>query len=91
VRVRPAADRDDTPPNAVEIVAELSGRVDGTVAVWPESSGVYYATALHVDREHRRQGVGTALMMAAEEFARERGCQIRGGCRPKQERADSRF
>jgi ribosomal protein S18 acetylase RimI-like enzyme len=34
-------------------------------------------TALFVDPAHRRQGVGTRLMAAAEQYAAERGAQIR--------------
>jgi ribosomal protein S18 acetylase RimI-like enzyme len=75
IHARPAERADQ--PDAVEIVAELGGRVVGTVTVWRESANIYYATALHVDREHRRQGVGTRLMAAAEAHAAAHGARIR--------------
>ena len=61
----------------VEIVAELGGRVVGTVTVSRKSANFYYATALHVEPEFRRRGIGRALMAAVEAYAAERGAKIR--------------
>lgn len=75
IHVRPVGI--DARPGVIEIVAELGERIVGTVTLWPESSDVYYATRLHVDRDHRRQKIGTRLMAAAEAFAAERNAKIR--------------
>lgn len=39
----------------------------------PEDPGVWWVTCFAVDSRHRRSGVGTALLKAAVEFAREHG------------------
>jgi len=38
-------------------------------------AGSYVVSELHVSPEHRRQGIGEALLAYAEEQARERGCE----------------
>jgi GNAT superfamily N-acetyltransferase len=51
-------------------------RVSGNRAlakVLPEDPGVWWVTCFAVDSRHRRSGVGTALLKAAVEFAREHG------------------
>jgi len=41
--------------------------------VLTEDSGVWWVTCFAVDSRHRRSGVGSALLKAAVEFAREHG------------------
>ncbi len=51
-------------------------RVSGNRAlarVLTEDSGVWWVTCFAVDSRHRRSGVGSALLKAAVEFAREHG------------------
>jgi GNAT superfamily N-acetyltransferase len=38
-----------------------------------EDVGVWWVTCFVVDRKHRRSGIGSALLQAAVEFAREHG------------------
>jgi GNAT superfamily N-acetyltransferase len=59
------------------IVAEKSGREIGTVTIRRQSRNIFRVESLHVDREHRRQGIGRQLMAAAAEHARDHGAQIR--------------
>lgn len=51
-------------------------RVSGNRAlakVLPEDPGVWWVTCFAVDSRHRRSGVGSALLRAAVDFAREHG------------------
>jgi GNAT superfamily N-acetyltransferase len=41
--------------------------------VLAEDPGVWWVTCFAVDRRHRRSGVGSTLLRAAVEFAREHG------------------
>jgi GNAT superfamily N-acetyltransferase len=41
--------------------------------VLPEDPGVWWVTCFAVDSRHRRSGVGSALLKAAVDFAREHG------------------
>ena len=59
------------------IVAELNGRIVGEVTVSRMSANFYYATALYVEPEFRRRGIGRELMRAAEDHARAHNAQIR--------------
>ncbi len=68
---------DDSPPGA-HLVAEAGGRVLGYVRVRPvtrlrESAHVLGIAGLAVDPGARGRGAATALLAAAERFARERG------------------
>ena len=65
------------PPGAVEIVAELNGRIVGEVTIERRSRNIFFCTGLYVDRDHRRQGIGRALMASAEQYAAARGATIR--------------
>ena len=62
------------------IVAEAEGRLLGWVHVELADyvdSGTYAQIAgLVVDRAHRRQGIGAALMADAETWARQQGCPM---------------
>ena len=62
------------------IVAEADGRLLGWVHVELADyvdSGTYAQIAgLVVDRTHRRQGIGAALMADAETWARQQGCPM---------------
>ena len=62
------------------IVAEAQGRVVGWVHVQVAESvdtGVFaHVAGLVVDRAHRRQGIGAALMAAAEAWAHQQGCPV---------------
>jgi len=57
------------------IVAETDGRLLGwvhvTLAEYVESGAFAEIAGLVVDRAHRRQGIGAALMTAAEDWARD--------------------
>ena len=81
-------DRLDPPPSAVnetaESIAALLGREQGLVAeadgvlagclfLQRREGGDLYVGRVAVAREHRRSGVGQALMAAAEDEARRRG------------------
>ena len=62
------------------IVAERDGRLLGWVHVETADSietGPYaHIAGLVVDRAHRRQGIGAALMAEAEAWARQQGCAL---------------
>jgi len=62
------------------IVAEAEGRVLGWVHVemaeYVESGSFAVIGGLVVDREHRRQGIGEALMAEAEAWVRTQGCGV---------------
>jgi GNAT superfamily N-acetyltransferase len=62
------------------IVAEAGGRLVGWVHVelaeYVESGTFAVIGGLVVDRAHRRQGIGAALMDEAEAWARQQGCAV---------------
>ncbi len=63
------------------VVAELDGRVVGLAAIHVSPSLEYdepaaKLSAIVVDREHRRHGIGEALVAAMEAEARTRGCGL---------------
>ena len=62
------------------IIAESDGHVLGWVhveAAETVDTGVFaHVAGLVVDRAHRRQGVGGALMAEAEGWARQQGCPV---------------
>jgi GNAT superfamily N-acetyltransferase len=62
------------------IVAESAGRLVGwvhvEVAEYVESGMFAVIGGLVVDRAHRRQGSGAALMAEAEAWARQQGCGV---------------
>lgn len=67
-----------THPDYQMLVAEVAGQVAGMVGLireyFYERNGPYVRiAALVVDRRHRRKGVGSALVAAAEGWAGERG------------------
>ena len=61
-------------------VADLDGRAVGWVHVvfaeYVDAEAFVTIAGLVVDRDHRRVGIGRALMDRAEVWARERGCSI---------------
>ena len=70
---------DDSPPGS-HLVAEAGGRVLGYIRVRPatrlrENAHVLAIVGLAVDPGARGRGVATALLAAAEQFARERGAR----------------
>ena len=77
-----AAHLRDPPDTAACLVAELSdhdlvGFAEVSLRGYAEgcrTSPVGYLEGLYVAPEHREEGVGTVLVQAAEEWARERGC-----------------
>lgn len=62
------------------VVAEAGGRLLGWVHVelaeYVESGTFAVIGGLVVDRTHRRQGIGAALMAEAEAWARQQGCDV---------------
>ena len=58
------------------IVAELNGDLVGYLRLEYLWSRVPYIALIHVSPEHRRQGIGKALLSYAEEFLRERGHEV---------------
>jgi GNAT superfamily N-acetyltransferase len=62
------------------IVAETDGRLLGWVHVglaeYVESGTFAVIAGLVVDRAHRRQGIGAALMAEAEAWALQQGCSV---------------
>jgi GNAT superfamily N-acetyltransferase len=62
------------------VVAEAGGRLVGWVHVqiaeYVESGAFAVIGGLVVDRAHRREGIGAALMAQAEAWAREQGCAV---------------
>lgn len=62
------------------LLAEADGRPVGWVhavtSEFVEAERVVVIGGLVVDREHRRQGIGKALMQAAEDWAGSQGCSI---------------
>lgn len=57
-------------------VAEEGGQIVGFAMANEEPRGVSHVITLDVDQAHRRAGVGTALMEAAEDWARSKGIQL---------------
>ncbi len=55
-------------------VAEIDGRLAGTVGMGPGFSGAAALTALWVDPSFRGQGVGSALIDAVVDWARGQHC-----------------
>ena len=63
-------------PDAAVFVAESNGGIVGRLSISRDAHPASEHVAdlgLMVSREHRRQGIGLALMEAAEEWAREAG------------------
>jgi len=61
---------------APQLVAEEDGRLIGFLDVEIESwRSVARVWNLLVDKQYRRQGIGTELMKKAKEFAREKDCR----------------
>jgi ribosomal protein S18 acetylase RimI-like enzyme len=52
---------------------EVRGYADLVAQPW---QGIGWLANLAVDRGHRRQGIGTALMRHARQWAREQGLQV---------------
>jgi GNAT superfamily N-acetyltransferase len=67
-------------PDMFVAVAEQAGQIAGWVHVeiaeYVESEPFAVIGGLVVDRTHRRQGIGAALMADAETWARARGCGL---------------
>jgi GNAT superfamily N-acetyltransferase len=67
-------------PDQQLFVAECDGRVVGwvhtVVSEYVELDAFVVIGGLVVDRSHRRQGIGSLLMLHAEEWARKNGCAI---------------
>lgn len=67
-------------PDQRFLIAEIERRTVGWLhaAIWDsvEADAFVVIAGLVVDRSHRRQGIGHALMEQAEDWARERGCSI---------------
>ncbi|WP_110181556.1 GNAT family N-acetyltransferase [Nocardioides solisilvae] len=84
-------------PDSSVLVAELDGRVAGAVhlratTVSPVNlEPVVHAVAPHVHPDHRRRGVGTALMEAAVVFAEERQVGLVGAAAISASRDSNRF
>src|SRR6266581_978591 len=63
-------------PDAVLLVAEIEGTLAGRLSISrdPHPSSAHVADlGLMVDAAYRRRGIGTALLVAAEEWARSAG------------------
>lgn len=65
---------------SADFVAETEGEADGflsaeTLFYFPEGTRLCRVTALVVASPRRGKGVGKALLAAATDFARSRGCQ----------------
>ncbi len=56
----------------------LVGFLEANIRYYAESCithNVGYVEGWYVDEQHRQQGIGTALVRAAEDWARSKGCQ----------------
>lgn len=53
---------------------EAVGFVTGVEIQHPDKGTEMFLNELAVDESHRRQGIGTALVVALRDLARERGC-----------------
>lgn len=62
-------------PSPRGFAAVRQGREIGTVTCHVDPANVGGIYAMEVDEEHRRQGVGTALTVAATQALREHGCR----------------
>jgi predicted N-acetyltransferase YhbS len=84
-------------PDSCVLVAEVDGRVAGAVHLHATTISpvnkepVVHAVAPHVLPEHRRRGVGTALMEAAVVFAEERQVGLVGAAAISAARDSNRF
>jgi ribosomal protein S18 acetylase RimI-like enzyme len=66
-------------PGTLTIVAELAGTntIIGEISFTRHSASIYRITDVHVAPQHRRRGIGTALVRAAAEHAFANGGHIR--------------
>lgn len=84
-------------PDTCVLVAEVDGRVAGVVHLHATTLSpvnlerVVYVVAPHVHPDHRRHGVGTALMEAAVAFAEERQVGLVGAAAITASRDSNRF
>jgi putative acetyltransferase len=60
-------------PSVAEFVAEIEGRVVGSVALRDRGDGTGHISKFFVDAAERGKGIGRALLEAAMSHARERG------------------
>ena len=72
--VERAADQDGLDPEAIHLVAVDAGRVVATCRLLP-APGVLKLGRMAVERDHRRQGLGAALLAEADRIANERGTE----------------
>jgi ribosomal protein S18 acetylase RimI-like enzyme len=65
-------------PNHHLLIAYLDGSpagfVSGVEVTHPDKGTEMFLYELAVDEAHRRQGIGTALVLALRDLAREQGC-----------------
>ncbi len=57
-------------------VAEQDGAVIGTIALTDETAGIACLHRLHVAADHRRRGIGQALIETCLRFARKSGYHV---------------
>ena len=76
-RLFEGADCDPDDPRSIHLVAEVEGRIVGTVRVFPvaDSLSHWVGGRLAVLREHRASGAGELLVRRAMLTVRKRGCQ----------------
>ncbi len=60
-------------PRTICLVAEVEEQVKGYLVVW--GNGELHIANIAVASEARRQGIGTRLVAACEDFARSSGCR----------------
>lgn len=62
------------------LVAEWRGKIIGTIGLLPPVNDRAQIVDLWVDEAHRRKGIGTALLTAAERMARSFGADVTFYC-----------
>lgn len=75
-RIFEKSDADQNDDKSTHLVAELDGRIVGTVRVFPnENNGHWIGGRLAIIKEHRHSGAGELLVREAVGYVKKQGCR----------------